>query len=201
MNIFAAIKKAINSNLNKPLDVTLGEIQTSVNNVRKASRKVVEMVGIPYNTTTNEQVLTNDDEPIFSVNGSGRILQIVPITNQGAADRYGTVLLNIDGDIVINNRVNYAGSASDRAGNYIADTFLESGTNSIYTDCFASGGSVYASRMRSLRANVDTYSNRTTGVFDPNGIPFNKKFELRLTQAILTDTSKVGVIVVYELYE
>lgn len=200
MNIFAAIKKAINSNLDKPLNITLDEIQTSVN--RKATRKVVEFVGVPYNATSNAQVLSEADAPIFSVEGSGRILQIIPATNYSGADKYGTVLLHVDGDIAINNRVTYATSASNYPGVYIVDNFLESGNSTIYTDIFTSGGLLYLSRTRSCRANVDTFSDKVTGIFDPNGIPFKNRFELRLTQAMATSaTTKVGVIVVYELYE
>jgi hypothetical protein len=204
MNIFAVVKKAINSNLNKPLDITLDEIQATVNNIRKASRKVVEFKNIPYNASSDTQVLTTANEPIFSVSGSGRILQIIPVSNlSGSTGRYGTVLLNVDGDTVINNRITYATGTSDYAGIYIVDT--DSGTGgstSIYTDIFASGGSVYVNRSRTCRANTDTYSNRSTGIYDPNGIPFSNRFDLRVTQAISSSSiDKVGVIVVYELYE
>ena len=200
MNIFAAIKKTINSNLNKPLDITLSEIKTSVG--RKPTHKVAEFLGVPYNATYNAQVLTTADEPIFSVNGSGRILRIIPVTKSGSSDKFGTVLLTVDGDIVINNKVTYAMNTSSYPGNYIVDTFLESSTGTIYTDIFTAGGLVYASRTASCRANVDTYSDKSTGIFNPNGIPFNNGFELRLSQAMdEMSNSKTGVIVVYELYE
>lgn len=198
MNILAAIGMCINSNLKKPLDITLNEIQTSIN--RKATRNVAEVLGVPYNATYNAQILTTADDPIFSVNGSGRILQIIPVTNSSSSDKFGTVLLTVDGNIVINNKVTYAMSASNYPGNYIVDTFLESGNGTIYTDIFSSGGLVYASRSASCRANVDTYSDKSTGIFNPNGIPFNNGFELRLSQSMgETSVVKTGVIVVYEL--
>ena len=78
MNIFAAIKKAINSNLDKPLNITLDEIKASVGKGNSASRKVKTVVGVPYNATNKSQVLTTNDTPVFSIEGKGRILQILP---------------------------------------------------------------------------------------------------------------------------
>ena len=199
MNIFAAIKKAINSDLDKPLNITLDEIQSVIN--RKPSYKVFETLGIPYNATNNTQVLSEADAPVFSVEGAGRILQIVPVTNNSGSSKYGTVLLTVDGNTVINNKVNYGSSGSDYPGQFIADTFLESGNRSIYTDLFTAGGSIFLSRTASGRGNVETYSDKATGIFNPTGIPFNNGFELRLTQSMSTTVNKTGVIVVYELYE
>lgn len=200
MNIIAAIRMFINSKADKPLDITLDEMQKVVN--RKPRYKISEILGIPYNTTHNVQVLSEADDPIFSVEGSGRILQIIPATSYSGADKYGTVLLHVDGDIVINNRVTYATGASNYPGVFIVDNFLESGNQTIYTDMLTSGGLLYLSRSRSCRTNVDTYSDKVNGIFNPTGIPFNDGFELRMTQAMTNSTSyKTGVIVVYELYE
>ena len=99
MNIFAAIGMVLNSNLNKPLNITLDEIQESVDNAHKVTRYVKTTVGIPYNTTYNKQVISESDSPVFSIEGNGRILQILPICNHNANSRVGTVLLTVDGEI------------------------------------------------------------------------------------------------------
>ena len=205
MNIFAAIKATINSNLKKPLDLTLEEIKTAISEnsggVPKSTRHVVEILGVPYNAETATQVLTTADDPIYSVEGSGRILQIVPAT-QTSSTRNGTTLLTIDGDIAINNKVNFCGVGSDTSGTYIVDTFFNISAILVYTDIFSAGGGVYAKGSQSFRSNVHTYSDRATGICVPNGIPFKNGFELRLTQAMGSSyENKSGVIIVYELYD
>ena len=200
MSIWAEIKKAINSDLNKPLNVTLDEIKAGMSSFRKASRVVANITGVPYNTTYQSQVLTLDDAPIVSVEGAGRILQIIPVVNNvNHATRNGTVLLTVDEEILLNNKVGYSASASDKAGNFIvSDT---SNTIPISTNIFGSHSTFYFSNSPTFVADSSKFFNYNAGLISPVGIPFKYGFELRMSQAMETNTKGVGVIVVYELYE
>ena len=199
MNIFAAIKKAINSNLDKPLNITLNEIQTSVN--RKAYRKVKTVVGVPYNTTYANQVISESDNPIFSVEGKGRILQILPICNQNANSRVGTVLLTVDDEIILNNKVQYSHSAGDTPGFVIVNNTYDPTNVSVVTTAFGASNSHYFNYSTILREDSSTYDTHSSGIITLTGIPFENGFDIKLTQAVSSDVNKAGVIVVYELYE
>lgn len=200
MNIFGAIKKSINSDLTKPLDITLNEIQETIN--RKATRKVKVITGIPHNTTYNAQVITTTDEPVFSINGSGRILQILPICGQSSTSRYGTVLLSVDGEILLNNQVQYSYSASDTTGYVIVnDTYYPSSNFSTYTTAFGTSTSYYFGYSSILQEDSSTFTKSYKAIISPVGIPFKNNFNLKLTQTAFSDTTKAGVVIVYELYD
>lgn len=199
MNILGAIGKFINSDLHKPLNITLNEIQNSVN---KATRRVKIITGIPYNATYDNQVITTTDEPIVSITGSGRILQILPICNQNSNSRNGTVLLTVDGEILFNNAMRYSYSASDATGHVIVnDTYYTSGSFSVSATAFGSSSSYYFGNTMILQEDSSTFIKSNKSIVSSVGIPFKNNFDIRLTQAISTDTTKAGVIVVYELYE
>ena len=201
MNIFAAIKKAINSNLDKPLNITLDEIKASVGKGNSASRKVKTVVGVPYNATNKSQVLTTNDTPVFSIEGKGRILQILPICNQNANSRVGTVLLTVDGEIILNNGVQYSHPASDTTGLAIVNNVYYPTNVSVITTAFGASNSHYFGYSMILREDASTFDSHNSAIIALTGIPFENGFDLRLTQAISTDVNKAGVIVVYELYE
>lgn len=198
MNIFAAIKKAINSNLDKPLNITLDEIQGSIG---KATRKVKTVVGIPYNATNKSQVLTLNDTPVFSIEGKGRILQILPICNYNANSRVGTVLLTVDGEILLNNGAQYSHPSSDLSGLAIVNNVYYPTNVSVITTAFGASNSHYFGYSMILREDASTFDTHNSAIITLAGIPFKNGFDLRLTQAISTDVNKAGVIVVYELYE
>lgn len=199
MNIFAAIKKAINSDLNKPLNITLGEIQASVNNVRKASRHVAIVTDIPYNSDVTQQILTTADPAVLSVAGSGRILQMIPICDN-SAKRSGTVLLSIDDEIILNSSVAYSYGASDTLGNMLIaqsnnDTVIRCAVfSSAYT-------SYYFNVYPAIRASAEIFMSSSLTLVSTVGIPFKNGFDLRLTQSVSSTGQKAGVVVVYELYE
>lgn len=199
MSIWAEIKKSINSNLNKPLNITLDEIQTSVN--RKATRKVEIVVGVPYNEIYREQVLTINDTPVFSIEGNGRILQILPICNYNYNSRVGTVLLTVDGEIVLNNGAQYSHPSSDNSGMVIVNNTYYPTNISLITTAFGSSNSHYFNYSMILREDASTFDMHNSAIITLTGIPFKNGFDIRLTQTISTDINKAGVIVVYELYE
>lgn len=201
MNIFAALQMLVNSNPNKPLDIKLDEVQAEVGNLRKATRKVKTIAGVPYNATNKSQVLTTDDTPVFSVEGSGRILQILPICNYNANSRVGTVLLTVDDEIILNNGAQYSHPASDTPGVVIVNNTYYPTSISVVAPVFGSSNSHYFGYSMILRENASTFDTHNSAIISPTGVPFKNGFDLRLTQAITSDTTKVGVIVVYELYE
>lgn len=201
MNIFAAIKKAINSDLDKPLNITLNEIRDSVNNGHKITRHVETVVGIPYNATYNSQVINASDEPVFSIEGSGRILQILPVCNQNINSRAGTVLLTVDGETLLNNNARYSYSASDTNGIVIVNDTYNPTTISIVSTAFGASNTYYFGYSTILRNDSSAFDTHYSSIITPIGIPFKNKFDIKLTQAISTDVAKVGVIVIYELYE
>ena len=201
MNIFAALQMLVNSNAKKPLNITLDEIQASVNSVRKATRKIGVVKGITYNTNYDSQVLSVLDEPIISIEGSGRILQIIPVTNTNAGSRLGTVLFTVDGEILLNNRARYCYPASDATGtDIVGDTYYPTNP-SFVSNLFGTSTTFYRGYSAIFREDSNTFATNISSIVTPNGVPFKNGFELRLSQAITTDETKVGVIVVYELYE
>lgn len=201
MTIFAAIKKAINSNLNKPLDLTLGEIQTSVDAIHDVKRKIKTVVGIPYNATNKEQVITLNDTPVFSVTGKGRILQILPVCNYNANSRVGTVMLSVDGEVVLNNGAQYSHPSSDMTGLAIVNNVYYPTNVSVITTAFGASNTHYFGYSMILREDSSTFDTHNSAIVSLTGIPFVNGFELRLTQAISSDINRAGVIVVYELFE
>lgn len=201
MNILAAIQMLVNSNPEKPLNVTLDEINDSIGEVRKATRKVKTVVGIPYNATNKSQVLTLDDTPVFSIEGHGRILQILPICNQNSNSRVGTVLLTVDGEIILNNGTQYSYPSSDMTGLAIVNNVYHPTNVSVISTAFGASNYHYFGYSMILREDASTFDTHNSAIITLTGIPFKNGFDIRLTQAISTDTNKAGVIVVYELYE
>ena len=201
MNIFAAIKKAINSNLNKPLDITLSEIQDSVNNIRRVTYHIETVIGVPYNATHSTQVINTNDDSIFSINGKGRILQVLPICNQNSNSRIGTVLLTVDGEILLNNKVQYSYPASDTTGLAIVNNTYYPTNVSVISTAFGGSNSFYFGYSSILRSDPTTFDTHNSAIITPIGIPFKNNFDIKLTQAITSDINKIGVLVVYELYE
>lgn len=202
MNIFAVVKKAINSNLDKPLNITLDEIKADTGKVGKATRIVTLVKSVPNNATYNAQVLTLDDEALLSVNGSGRILHVLPLANlSGSMGRNGTALITVDDNVIFNNAIQFSFPSSDRQGYSIINQVGYTGNMSINTDSFGSLGSFYFTNSQQFRDDCSTFVASTSGIYAPSGIPFKNKFEIRLTQTMTTDIEKVGVFVVYELYE
>lgn len=202
MNIFAAIKKAINSNLDKPLDITLDEIKSDVKSLKKTITMNIFAGGVPYNTTYDQQVLSESDAPLLSIEGTGRILAIIPIvkTSSGATTN-GTSLITVDNNIIHNSRVRYSTPSSSQSGILILGPDISS-TTMVYLSAFDTYTAYHmnASSVKVLSQNA-SYSGNDTGIIAPYGVPFNQRVDIRLTQATQTDTSKVGVVVVYELYE
>lgn len=206
MNIFAAIKKAINSNLNKPLNITLDEIKTEINDIRgdfcKSTRKVINKIGVPYNTNHTSKVITNSDTPIVSVNGVGRILEIIPVTKYtSSGEKNGTASIIIDGADVLNCPVTYAGKTSDTSGIRLVDYIDNHKNSSFCADIFGNTDYYYVSTTPGVLANPSAFFNKRITLVTPNGIPFKHGFSIRLTQTMSQDITLTGVIVVYELYE
>lgn len=202
MNIFAVVKKAINSNLDKPLDVTLGEIHQSVLQKNSPKRIVDSVVGVPYNATHNAQVLSLNDAPVFSVEGSGRILQVIPVSKASVTGvKQGTAFLTVDDEIIINNMIKYASTASNYNGCYIVDYVDTHLRSAIYSDIFGSSAIYYVSPTDTFFGDVSIFSTTCCSVVAPNGVPFKNGFEIRLTQSASETITDAGVIVVYELYE
>lgn len=202
MNIFAAIKKAINSNLDKPLNITLDEIKTSVDNVRKATRHMGKVVGIPYNTTTDRQVLNASDAPILSVNGSGRIIQVIPIFFGSPSSAVkGTALISVDDTIIVNTNARFATTSNTYEGYCLIDYTDNRSVARVYSDLSGSVQGYYINNPVHYLGDATNFVNMTGGIIAPNGVPFKNNFELRLTQAVSTSSNTLGVIVVYELYE
>lgn len=203
MNIFAVVKKAINSNLDKPLNVTLDEIKTDVSKVNKAQYVVSSGLGATYNEVFDTQVLSINDNPIFSVNGAGRIFQVIPVyLGTSSASLKGTALMRIDDKVVFNNQVHFATKTVDNSGYYMLDyiygrtkTIVEVGLSGEKHKIYTYGSGVCMGEMVS-------YGTNNVGIIAPQGVPFVNGFEIRMTQAISNDViQKTGVIVVYELYE
>lgn len=203
MNIFGAIKKSINSDLNKPLDVILGEIQRTVDNSRVASRKIRAVVGVPYNETVDNQVINTSDPALLSISGSGRILEIVPLTSETSGYiKFGTVLLTVDGSIVFNSKTIFGGSLSDYKGIYVLTNTDTHKSTVMYCDLFTDNGTHYVDTNPFLRINLNTYTSVQSTLIAPHGVPFNNGFEIRMTQSSAeTSVDTHGVVVVYELYE
>lgn len=200
MSIWAEIKKSINSNLNKPLNITLDEIKSDVTNLKKPLRKVLSVTGVPRNTTYSSQVLTLDDDPIVSIDGIGRIIQVIPIANSSPSNTlYGTTLVTIDDDIVINSEIRYASKSSSGKGSFIID-YTERDDDTCYSSIFGTATGFYLSSGGKVVGESNFINNDAT-LIAPIGVPFLNKFEIRLTQNITTKPEDVGVIVVYELYE
>lgn len=203
MNIFAAIKKAINSDLNKPLNVTLAEIQGAVNNSRAASRNVRSAIGVPYNATVDSQVITDNDTALVSVAGAGRILQILPLCDNGnGGTKIGTALLTVDGETVFNAKTIFATMSSELKGLYILNDIDINNSTLIYCDLFSESGIFYIDANTFLKINPENYSRVQSTLIAPQGVPFNNGFELKMTQSVgATANNTLGVVVVYELYE
>lgn len=201
MNIFAVVKKSINSNLNKPLDVTLDEIKTLMESTR-VTRKVVTPTGIPYVKDNNAQVLTLDSAPFLSIGGRGRILQIMPVSSQSSDNSMtGTTLLTVDDEIVLNNGVKFASSGID--GECIVNQTVVSSRNTVSSQIFGTAieFGLKATKMYTGGTNP-TFNSGEYAIVAQDGIPFNQGFEIRMTQdASQNNPEKFGIIVVYELYE
>lgn len=204
MGIWAEIKKSINSNLNKPLDITLGEIQNTVDKARVAHRKIEIAYGVPYNATDNAQVLTVNDSPIVSISGAGRILQVIPVSTISTNGmKNGTVLLSVDNEIVFNARVSYCTSVSDLKGYYILTNTDNHKRSYMYCDVFSATSLLCVDTYPFLRTNPsDNFANIASTLIEPLGLPFNDGFEIRLSQSAGGGyIDSLGVIVIYELYE
>ena len=200
MNIFAAIKKAINSDLDKPLNITLNEIKTDVNNLKNLKRKVVTAVNVPNNSTTASQVLSLSSAPVVSVDGSGRLLHVIPIINASSTgEKTGTGLITVDDEILLNSKVQYADLGTYHKGIALVD--VGNSMTTISSDMFGSPTSFTLTNGTPLFSKINTYSSTVVSVISPNGVPFKNGFKIRLTHATSANTENVGVIVVYELYE
>lgn len=203
MNIFAVVKKAINSDLNKPLNITLDEIKNSLASGNdKITRKIVEVIGVPYNSTYASQVLTMDDEPVLSVNGRGRILRIIPVSNKNVTSTvYGTTILTVDDKTLLNNSVEFASTANSYAGKYMVDTVEKRSNTNVSINAFGANKFCQVESPNIRFGEVDSFISNRIGVIEPNGVNFERGFEIRLTQAISNTPNDYGVIVIYELYE
>ena len=202
MAIWAEIKKAINSNLNKPLDVTLGEIQTSVNNLHVTHRRVQVALGAIYNNTINSRVITETDQPVISVTGKGRILQILPISSDASGSKNGTALFTVDGKITYNGRISYATESQSIPGTYMLTDTDNRKYNYVVSNIFKSNGAFHMNVYPFLKGDLDDFIGTAVTLIEPFGLPFNNGFEIKLTQndgQNYVDT--LGVLVVYELYE
>lgn len=202
MNIFAVVKKAINSNLNKPLNITLDEIKEMVS-TPTIKRKVATATGIPYVKDNNAQVLTTSDTPILSVNGRGRILQIIPVSSNKADNgQTGTTLFSVDGEILLNNGVKFASSGI--AGEYIVNqnVLLNYEYDYVNTLLFGTAIEFWVKASKTfVGGNNPAFNIGEFGIIEKDGIPFNQGFDIRMTQDSTNAPEKFGVIVVYELYE
>lgn len=202
MSIWAEIKKSINSNLNKPLDVTLGEIQGAVNNSRVTYKKVQKVIGVPYNADHSNQVITNSDAPLLSVTGKGRILQILPLSSESnGGAKFGTALVTVDNKIVFNGRTIFATLSTENRGLYILTNTDNHKSLMIYCDMFSNSYTFYIDVNPYMRIDTDSYNAIQSTLIEPFGLPFNNGFEIRMTQAFETNETKYGFVVVYELYE
>lgn len=202
MSIWAEIKKSINSDLNKPLDVTLGEIQNAVDKSRVARKKVQKVTGIPYNATYTSQVITADDTALISVPGAGRILHILPLSSEANGGvKFGTVLLTVDNEIAFNGKIIFATSTSEHKGLYVLTNTDNHKSTLIYSDMFSDQGTFYIDVNPFLRINASAYNTVQSTLIEPLGLPFKNGFEIKMTQAFETNTTKYGFVVVYELYE
>jgi hypothetical protein len=198
MNIFAVVKKCINSNLDKPLNETIEEIKKST---VKGTRIVESAVGVLYNTTYSSQVLSMNDEPIFSVNGRGRILQIIPVSNKNVTSNvYGTTILTVDDKTLLNNSVEFASTANSYAGKCIVDTEKRENTL-ISVNVFGEDKYCNIVSPNIRLGDVTSFIANRIGIINPNGVSFERGFEIRLSQMVSNTPNDYGVIVVYELYE
>lgn len=201
MNIFAVVKKAINSNLDKPLNITLDEIKNLVEKPTKITRKVKTATGIPYVKDNNAQVLTTDSEPILSVNGRGRILQIIPVSSNKADNgQTGTTLFSVDGEILLNNGVKFSSNGID--GECIVNQTVITSHEYVNTLLFGTAIEFWVKASKMYTGNVNpTFNIGEFGIIAKDGIPFNQGFDIRMTQDSTNAPEKFGVIVVYESYE
>lgn len=202
MNIFAVVKKCINSNLDKPLNITLDEIKNSLSGGSNSSLvyKTITKVGIPYNAISSSKVLTEDDTPIVSVSGRGRIIQIIPMSDKGNTDVRGTTLFTVDGKILLNNNVQFASTGV--AGRYLVDYADHHESDTVYSDIFGKAETYKTAGTGARVGDVISFGSSPRAVIVPNGIAFKNGFELRLTQSYQANsTALFGVIVIYELYE
>lgn len=199
MNFFAVIKKCINSNLDKPLNVTLDEIRTLT---PKVTHMIESAVGVLYNTTYSAQVLTMDDEPIFSVNGRGRILQIIPVSNKNVTSTvYGTTILTVDDKTVLNNSIEFASTANSYAGKCLVDAVEKRDDTSISVNVFGEDKFCKIVSPNIRLGDVTSFIANRLGIVNPNGVSFERGFELRMSQAVSNTPNDYGVVVVYDLYE
>lgn len=206
MNIFAVVKKAINSDLNKPLNITLDEIKNSLSSVpsenKKVVRKVAKVRGIPYNEIYESQVLSLDDEPVLSVKGSGRVLQIFPVFSRNiSANKYGTALVTVDDNIIVNNEVRYITTQSGFNGYPLVDCVNTHVGGKFTSDIFGEIKNFFITLSEESIGDSQAFSTKFLSIINPLGIPFKNGFDIRLSQFASETPEDVGVIVVYELYE
>lgn len=203
MNIFAVVKKAINSNLDKPLNITLDEIKSDVANLGKLTRKVVTAVGVPYNSTYNASVLSLDDEPVLSIEGVGRILSILPIIKTPSNSlTVGTALITVDDEIVLNSITRFASTGAGYTGKYLVNYNDNVSYDNVIVDAFDTTSKYYVDSVTTLSLGSPTFSNDLTCIVAPNGLLFKQKVDIRLTQNGNENApNNAGVVVVYELYE
>lgn len=202
MNIFAAIKKAINSNLDKPLNITLDEIKSDVKSVNKITTMNVCAVGVPYNTTYDKQILSESDAPVLSIEGVGRILAIFPVVKStSGGTTHGTSLITVDNNIIHNSRIRYSSYSTSQAGMAILGPDFTTATAVVLNAFDATTAYYINSPTIKVLGHDVAFTSNDTGILTPRGVPFNQKVDIRLTQATQSDTSKAGVVVVYELYE
>lgn len=210
MNIFAVVKKAINSNLDKPLDVVLGEIKSAVSNVNtkvskvnKARLIVSSELGATYNATVNTHVLRVTDDPLFSVSGVGRIFQVIPVyIGTGTSTLKGTAMMTIDDDVVFNNQVRLCTKTTDNYGFYMVDTVYGRTKTTVEVSLSGEKHTIYTYGSGVCMGSPMDFGTNNVGIIAPQGVPFVDNFKIRMTQSVSNDASQfIGVIVVYELYE
>lgn len=199
MNIFAVIKKCINSNLDKPLNETLEEIKSLT---PKVTRMVASATGVLYDTNYSSQVLSMDDEPVLSVNGRGRILQIIPVSNKNVTSTvYGTTILTVDDKILLNNSIEFASTANSYAGKYMVDTVEKRNNTNISINVFGANKFCQVESPNIRLGEMDSFIANRLGIIEPNGVSFERGFEIRMSQMVSNTPNDYGVVVVYELYE
>ena len=200
MNIIAALQMLVNNNPRKPLNEQLDELKDSTQ--KKCRRIVTNAVGIPYVKATGDQLITLEDNPVLSIEGSGRILQVIPVYKNSPSDnKWGTALLTIDDDIIFNGSIKYAAGSSSYKGYYIVDYTEDHYRSGFSSNIFGAYKSFDLESISVFIGDMITYQSNSTMLVAPLGIPFKNDFKIRMTQSEGTTVDNFGVIVVYELYE